>query len=182
VGQAAEISYLLKNIKPLITTTLGAMVADGELQEIDVAGIQYYVLASSLELLSKPLARNKLAILSPFDNLLIQRKRMQALFNFDYLIECYVPEEKRQYGYFSLPILWDGKLVARMDCKADRRESHLHIHHLALESTLNNIDDFSQALSKTLPTFMQFNNCTQLTLHKTTPKKFPPLPPSLYRL
>jgi len=182
VGQAAEISYLLKNIKPLITTTLGAMVADGELQEIDVAGIQYYVLASSLELLSKPLARNKLAILSPFDNLLIQRKRMQALFNFDYLIECYVPEEKRQYGYFSLPILWDGKLVARMDCKADRRESHFHIHHLALESTLNNIDDFSQALSKTLPTFMQFNNCTQLTLHKTTPKKFPPLPPSLYRL
>lgn len=182
VGQAAEISYLLKNIKPFITTTLGAMVADGELQEIDVAGIQYYVLASSLELLSKPLARNKLAILSPFDNLLIQRKRMQALFNFDYLIECYVPEEKRQYGYFSLPILWDGKLVARMDCKADRRESHLHIHHLALESTLNNIDDFSQALSKTLPTFMQFNNCTQLTLHKTTPKKFPPLPPSLYRL
>ncbi|MBQ0760931.1 MAG: AlkZ family DNA glycosylase [Zhongshania sp.] len=182
VGQAAEISYLLKNIKPLITTTLGAMVADGELQEIDVAGIQYYVLASSLDLLSKPLARNKLAILSPFDNLLIQRKRMQALFNFDYLIECYVPEEKRQYGYFSLPILWDGKLVARMDCKADRRESHLHIHHLALESTLNNIDDFSQALSKTLPTFMQFNNCTQLTLHKTTPKKFPPLPPSLYRL
>ncbi|MFT6578993.1 MAG: hypothetical protein ACJAW0_001433 [Zhongshania sp.] len=182
VGQAAEISYLLKNIKPLITTTLGAMVADGELQEIDVAGIPYYVLASSLELLSKPLARNKLAILSPFDNLLIQRKRMQALFNFDYLIECYVPEEKRQYGYFSLPILWDGKLVARMDCKADRRESHLHIHHLALESTLNNIDDFSQALSKTLPTFMQFNNCTQLTLHKTTPKKFPPLPPSLYRL
>ena len=182
VGQAAEISYLLKNIKPHITTTLGAMVADGELQEIDVAGIPYYVLASSLELLSKPLARNKLAILSPFDNLLIQRKRMQALFNFDYLIECYVPEEKRQYGYFSLPILWDGKLVARMDCKADRRESHLHIHHLALESTLNNIDDFSQALSKTLPTFMQFNNCTQLTLHKTTPKKFPPLPPSLYRL
>lgn len=182
VGQAAEISYLLKNIKPHITTTLGAMVADDELQEIDVAGIPYYVLASSLELLSKPLARNKLAILSPFDNLLIQRKRMQALFNFDYLIECYVPEEKRQYGYFSLPILWDGKLVARMDCKADRRESHLHIHHLALESTLNNIDDFSQALSKTLPTFMQFNNCTQLTLHKTTPKKFPPLPPSLYRL
>ncbi len=175
LGQLAEMSYLLKNIKPLLAATAQDMTASGELLEINVAGKKLYSLPTSLDLLNKPLARNKLAILSPFDNLLIQRKRMQALFDFDYLIECYVPEKKRQFGYFSLPILWDGRLVARMDCKADRRESHLHIHHLALESSLKNTDDFSQALSKTLPAFMKFNNCEQLTLHKTTPKNFPSL-------
>ena len=54
----------------------------------------------AFELLNQPLSRTKLKILSPFDNLLIQRKRMQSLFNFDYLLECYVPEAKRQFGYF----------------------------------------------------------------------------------
>lgn len=175
LGQIAEIGYLLKNIKPLLTATARDMCANGELLNINVAGSHYYALATSLDLLNKPLARNKLAILSPFDNLLIQRKRMQALFDFDYLIECYVPEKKRQFGYFSLPILWNGQLVARMDCKADRRASHLHIHHLAVEASLKNIEDFSQALCKALPAFMKFNNCEHLSLHKTTPKNLPPL-------
>lgn len=172
LGQLAEISYLRKNTKPLIATTLQSMLADGELVQFDVSGNQYVALPRSLTLLNTPLARNKLTILSPFDNLLIQRKRMQTLFNFDYLIECYVPENKRQYGYFSLPILWNGKLVARMDCKADRRASHLHILHLAVESSLENIDGLAHALCKKLPDFMQFNNCTQLSLHKANSSSY----------
>tara|TARA_R110001592_G_scaffold50620_1_gene156380 strand:- start:13941 stop:15140 length:1200 start_codon:yes stop_codon:yes gene_type:complete len=172
LGQPAEISYLRKNTKPLIATTLRSMLADGELVQLDVGGNQYLALPRAMELLNTPLARNKLAILSPFDNLLIQRKRMQALFDFDYLIECYVPEHKRQYGYFSLPILWNGKLVARMDCKADRRESHLHILHLAVEPSLENIDGLTRALCKKLPSFMQFNRCTQLSLHKASPNNY----------
>lgn len=90
------------------------MLEDGELQTINITGVDYYVLPESLNLLDKPLPRSKLKILSPFDNLLIQRKRMQALFDFDYQIECYVPAAKRKFGYFVLPILWDGRLVARM--------------------------------------------------------------------
>jgi uncharacterized protein YcaQ len=172
LGQPAEISYLRKNTKPLIATSLQSMLADGELVQLDVSGHQYVALPQSLALLNTPLARNKLSILSPFDNLLIQRKRMQTLFNFNYLIECYVPENKRQYGYFSLPILWNGKLVARMDCKADRRESHLHILHLAAESSLENIDGLARALCRKLPSFMQFNHCRQLSLHKTSPKSY----------
>ena len=114
-------------------------------------------------------------ILSPFDNLLIQRKRMQALFGYNYQIECYVPKEKRQYGYFSLPILWDGKLVARMDCKTEREKLLLHIHHLALESRLVKTDAFAFALYKELASFLQFNNCNNLRLHRTTPASFKPV-------
>lgn len=68
------------------------------------------------------------------------------LFDFDYQIECYVPQARRQYGYFSLPILWDGMLLARMSCKADRKQSTLHILHLALDPTLNKHGDFFVAL------------------------------------
>ena len=136
LGQPAEIAYLLKNTKLIVTATLQEMVSNGELLKLKVGSQSYFALPESLELLDKPLARSKLKILSPFDNLLIQRKRIKALFDFDYLIECYVPEAKRQYGYFSLPVLWDGKLLARMDCKVEKGKSLLHIYHLVLESVL----------------------------------------------
>ena len=169
LGKASEIAYLLKNTKPLISATLQEMISNGEILSLQVADDNYYALPSSLPLLSKPLARSKLKILSPFDNLLIQRKRMRELFAFDYLIECYLPAAKRQYGYFSLPILWDGELVARMDCKADRKKSLLNILHLALEPKVAKYDAFFLALHKELKAFLRFNHCTHLQLQKTSP-------------
>jgi uncharacterized protein YcaQ len=169
LGQASEIAYLLKNTKGLVSKYLKEMHASGELIELQVGEQVYYTLPHSLGLLDKPLSRSKLKILSPFDNLVIQRKRALALFNFDYQIECYVPAPKRIYGYFSLPILWDGKLVARMDCKAERKKSILHINHLALESDLRKVEPFIKALTKDLKEFMLFNECDKIQVHKTTP-------------
>lgn len=169
LGQASEITYLLKNTKGLVSKYLKEMHASGELIELQVGEQVYYALPHSLKLLDKPLSRSKLKILSPFDNLVIQRKRALALFNFDYQIECYVPAPKRIYGYFSLPILWDDKLVARMDCKAERKKSILHINHLALESDLRKVEPFIKALTKDLEEFMLFNECDKIQVHKTTP-------------
>jgi uncharacterized protein YcaQ len=174
LGQPAEIVYLLKNTRPLVSAALQEMVSNGELLQVSVGGNSYYALPASLALMGKPLARSKLKILSPFDNLLIQRKRMQALFGFDYQLECYLPAPKRQYGYFSLPVLWDGKLVARMDCKTGRKKSRLHIHHLALEPGLVKTDAFFLALHKELARFLQFNTCSHLRLHRTSPASFKP--------
>ena len=171
LGQSSEIAYLLKDTKSLISTALKDMTSSGELVQVRVGGNLYHALPNAQELLNKPLARGKLKILSPFDNLVIQRKRMQALFGFDYLIECYVPAGKRRYGYFSLPILWDGKLVARMDCKSERKTSVLHIHHLALEPGLSKLDTFFFALRKELEAFLHFNQCGRVKLHRTSPGK-----------
>lgn len=173
LGRPSEMAYLLKDTRRLVSETAEAMVADGELQRVQVDGTSYLTLPNALELLSRPLPRRKLKILSPFDNLVIQRKRLQALFGFDYLIECYVPEPKRRYGYFSLPVLWDGRLVARMDCTADRSAGRLHIHHLALEPALEPAleatDAFLEALHSELERFLPFNQCQTLRLHRTSP-------------
>ena len=169
LGKDSEVSYLLKGTKSLVSKTIDDMVSAGELMKLQVGGAHFYTLPSSLKLLNKPLSRSKLKILSPFDNLVIQRKRMIALFDFDYQIECYVPQGKRRYGYFSLPILWDGKLVARMDCKAEKKDKVMRICHLALESSLSRKDAFVIALQKELEAFLRFNRCERLEIGKTTP-------------
>ena len=172
LGQVGEMVYLLKNTRGIVSSSLQEMTLNGELLQLRVRGDTYYALPSTLELLNKPLSRSKLKILSPFDNLLIQRKRTQALFDFDYQLECYLPQNKRKFGYFSLPILWKGDLIARMDCKADRKESVLHILNLVLEPGFRNRDGFAFALAKELLSFLAFNECSSLRVHQTSPTGF----------
>jgi uncharacterized protein YcaQ len=66
-------------------------------------------------------------ILSPFDPLVIQRKRLKLFFGYDHVFEAYVTKEKRQYGYFALPVLAGDEIVAAIDCKADRTNRKLLI-------------------------------------------------------
>jgi uncharacterized protein len=72
-------------------------------------------------------------LLSPFDPLVCDRDRAEEFFDFDYTIECYLPAEKRKYGYFSLPILHRGALVGRLDAKANRQTGTFEVRSLHLE-------------------------------------------------
>jgi uncharacterized protein YcaQ len=72
-------------------------------------------------------------LLSPFDPLVWDRARARAAFGFDYRLECYTPAPKRVYGYFTLPVLWRGSLVGRLDAKAHRQEGLFEVKSLHLE-------------------------------------------------
>ncbi len=66
-------------------------------------------------------------ILSPFDPLIIQRKRTAAFFGYEHLFEAYLPKAKRKLGYFTLPVLVGDEIVAALDLKADRQKGELLI-------------------------------------------------------
>jgi hypothetical protein len=70
----------------------------------------------------------RVRILSPFDNLVINRKRASRIFGLEYTLECYVPAAKRKFGYFALPVFHQGQPVGLLDCKADRKNKCLMVN------------------------------------------------------
>ena len=75
------------------------------------------------------------ALLSPFDRLIHDRKRVGELFEFDYQLEMYKPAAKRRWGYFALPILYGDRLVGKLDATADRGAGLLRVHAIHQDVT-----------------------------------------------
>ncbi|MFT5521121.1 MAG: hypothetical protein ACI9IA_001721 [Enterobacterales bacterium] len=164
LGTPEQITYLLKGLKSSVKKYCLQMCEDGLLITVTVDNQSYFALPTINNLLKQKLSNRKVKILSPFDNLLIQRKRTKELFDFDYQIECYVPAAKRKFGYFSLPLLWGRTFAGRMDVKMDRKLGILNILNLHIET--EKPDQFIVDLKSTLDKFLAFNNGANINLVK----------------
>lgn len=118
---------------------LEALVTEGVLLPLDLPlKRRYYLYAPLLPLLEKVQTAKvwpKVYLLSPLDNLLWRRERIQDLWGFAYKWEIYVPEAKRQYGPYVLPVLEGEHLVARADLRLERAKGVLRLHGLWWENT-----------------------------------------------
>lgn len=136
ITQARWIHDYFRTKPRLKDADLDALVDEGTLLRVAVEGWDApgYVHASNAALLKKARAGKLLAtqtaLLSPFDPMVWDRERASTLFDFDYRLECYTPEDKRVYGYFVLPILCRGELIGRLDAKAHRAEGVFEVRAL----------------------------------------------------
>ena len=98
-------------------------------------------------------------ILSPFDPLIIQRKRTHLFFDYEHRFEAYVPKEKRRFGYFALPVLVGDEIVAALDLKTDRRKRKLLLQKwnwVGAGAKKGSRQDFKRRIEQELHRFERF--------------------------
>lgn len=111
-------------------------------------------------------------LLSPFDPLTWDRSRARELFQFDYSIECYLPEAKRRYGYFSLPILHFGRLAGRLDAKAHRKEGRFEVKSLHLEPGVVLTDELARHVAAAIQRCADWHSTPQVDVVASDPPQF----------
>src|SRR3954452_13909971 len=113
--------------KPAVAALIASRVRRGELVPVAIDGSdkqEHWALPSALEP-GERAPPDLVHILSPFDPLIIQRKRTNLIFGYNHLFEAYVPEAKRKLGYLALPVLVGDEIVAALDLKTDRQAKKL---------------------------------------------------------
>lgn len=112
--------------KKAVAGLIGSRVRRGELVPVAVEGAgkqEHWAAPAALE--PGEVSSDLVHILSPFDPLIIQRKRTNLIFGYNHLFEAYVPKAKRKLGYFALPVLVGDEIVAALDLKTDRQAKKL---------------------------------------------------------
>jgi len=111
---------------------LARQAHDGHVEEVAVTGIsETCYLQAGTKIPRK--VDHDLRLLSPFDSMVFNRRRLEMFFGFEYRIEIYVPEKLRRYGYYVFPMLYGEEFVGRVDLKADRAKSVLHAKQVHYE-------------------------------------------------
>lgn len=161
-----EITYQRRYDKKKFEKIINELTDSKMIMEVNIAGLQtekYFTTSDKLKLLNQKNPDFEMNILSPFDNLIIQRKRLKNFFGFDYTIECYLPESKRKFGYFCMPVFYKDRFIARVDAKADRASGKFIIKKIFWEDNLKlnrkGLNEFEDKIYK----MAEFTGCNKVT-------------------
>ena len=160
-----EITYLRYHNKKIFEETVNKLSEQKKIIPLKIHGIEeelYYTNSIVMNTLNNKYKHGNIHILSPFDNLVIQRKRLGKLFGFDYIIECYLPAGKRKFGYFCLPVLKGDKFIGRLDAKANRQKGVFELINFFPENGFNKKPVSDKKLSKKLGELSRFSGCKKV--------------------
>ena len=112
------------------------------------------------------------SILSPFDNLIYERNRIEQLFNFRYRLEIYVPKENRIYGPYALPILFGDQFIGRIDAKLNRETNQLEIRTIHSEPNAPLTKKIGEEIQLVLNQFATFLKAENIQYSKKIPTEW----------
>lgn len=177
VGTQSEVMYGTGTAAERVRRT-AELVERGELLPVEVEGLKgtRYLLAEEepiLEAASDAAASGPpgVSFLAPLDPLIWDRRMLRELFGFDYLWEVYVPEAKRRWGYYVLPMLFGGRLVGRIEPRLDRKTGTLGIIGIWFEPGFEPLEDpgFIAALREAVEAYRLFVGATRVSWPRTRP-------------
>jgi uncharacterized protein len=160
------------HIAPLIKQ----LASENELIPASIEGIKEpaYIHPVNMALAQKAaagkLASKRTTLLSPFDPVVWDRARALSLFGFDYRLECYTPQPKRRYGYFTLPILWRGELIGRLDPKAHRKDGIFEIRGVHFEPDVVAGDEMIADVAAALRECAAWHRTPEVVIRASAPR------------
>ena len=161
--------------KKEVITLVEQLAAEGSLLTAAVAGWDdpVYIHPDNLTLLNAA-ANNALiathtTLLSPFDPVVWDRERTETLFDFTYRLECYTPAAKRRYGYFVLPVLYRGALVARLDAKAHRKTGQFEVKAFYLEPGIKVTDELVSEIGAAITACARWHDTPEVRITRSDP-------------
>jgi uncharacterized protein YcaQ len=113
-------------------------------------------------------------LLSPFDNLICDRDRTEQLFDFYFRLEIYVPRDKRQYGYYVLPVLHGDRLIGRIDPKMDRKSKRLMVNAVYAEPDVEMGEETGLALAEAISQLASFAGAREVVYGDVVPSGWQP--------
>jgi len=175
----SEISWhFLRGRYRNLKDTLKQLEAESKIQTVDIAdgplgkGARY-IHSQDLQILDELDSGNwepRVSLLSPFDNLFCDRARTKLLFNFDYTIEIYTPQNKRKYGYYVLPILYGDKFIGRIDPLMDRKNEKLLIKAVYAEPDAPKNKDVSREIRDSVEQLSEFLGAKEIVYSRKVPR------------
>lgn len=155
------------------TRSLARLVEQGRLRAIRVEGMAalLYMRTEDQPTLDKVLNEEKVraeseagaAVIAPLDNLLWDRRLAKELFGFEYTWEIYVPDAKRRYGYYVLPVLYGDRFIARFEPVRDRKTRSMIVKNWWWEDGVDPVDTkMRDAIRDCLDRFKTFLGCESL--------------------
>ena len=159
---------------PLRRQAFRELAEAGEILPLQVAGLPYtfYILAADRPLLEQtitgPAPRRRCELIAPLDPLMWDRQLVEAVFGFRYRWEIYVPADKRQYGYYVLPLIYGDGFAGRVEAVARREEGVLEVRGVWLEPGVRYTRALETALAGALRRLARFNGCAAVVRHDQT--------------
>jgi len=154
-------------------------IAADEIVPLRIQGVvhPYFIAADDLDRLRahEENARHKLRemhtvqFLPPLDNLLWRRDRLADLFDFSYTWEVYMPQSKRRFGYYAMPILAGDTLIGRIDPRLERNEKRLDVRLLQIEQSVRWTKSLQKRVEEALAMFAAFHQATEIRIERTEP-------------
>ncbi|MBP0969683.1 MAG: YcaQ family DNA glycosylase [Oscillospiraceae bacterium] len=139
---------------------------NGEITGIEVDGIRFplYILSADMPMMEAVIngqadTKPRLEFLAPLDPMLWDRKLIEALWDFRYSWEIYTPAAKRQYGYYTLPIIYGDRFIGRIEPRADRKTGTLTVNGLWMEPGVKKTKKLSGRIDAAVRRLARFNGC-----------------------
>jgi uncharacterized protein len=179
IANASEIDYhFLRGRYRNLKSTLRRLLDESIIHPVQIDGGpvgkgERYIHTEDMALLKELESdgwQPRVSLLSPFDNLICDRKRTKLLFDFDFAVEIYTPSHKRKYGYYVLPILYGDKFIGRIDPLMDRKNRKLLVKAVHAEPKAPRGPEISNGIAKTIEDLSQFLGAEEVVYSKRVPR------------